>query len=129
MQILIAELRHALRALRKKPAVPLIAVVTLALGIAVNVAIFSVVSSVLLRPLPYHDPERLMILWETSPLVPQESVSFTDWSDWRRQQHAFIDRRSAPARAWSSAWWCGRASRSPPPASSSGSARRRRWHG
>ena len=64
---------------------------TLAVGIAANVAIFSVVSGVLLRPLPYQHPERLVFLWEGTPKFPDMSVSFPDFDDWRKTQHTFVD--------------------------------------
>ena len=68
MRTLVNEARHALRLLRKTPGFSLVAMLTLAIGIGANVAIFSVVSGVLLRPLPYQAPERLLFLWEGTPL-------------------------------------------------------------
>ena len=91
MRTLWTEARHALRLLRKSPGFSLVAVLTLAIGIGVNVAIFSVVSGVLLRALPYQQPQRLVFLWESTPKFPNMSVSFLDFSDWRKTQHSFTD--------------------------------------
>jgi predicted permease len=64
---MLQDLRYALRAFRRSPAFTAAAVLSLALGIGVNTSIFSVVNGLLLRPLPYHDAERLVILWNRSP--------------------------------------------------------------
>jgi putative ABC transport system permease protein len=83
------DLRFALRQLRKSPGFTLIAVLTLALGIGANTAIFSVIYAVLLRPLPYPEGDRLMIITETDANQPQISVSFPDYLDWRRDNTTF----------------------------------------
>ena len=93
------DLRFALRQLRKSPGFTLIAVLTLALGIGANTAIFSVIYAVLLRPLPYPDADRLMIITETDANQPQISVSFPDYVDWKRDNTTFeeiaISRRES----------------------------------
>jgi putative ABC transport system permease protein len=77
--------------LLRKPGFTSIAVVTLALGIGANTAIFSVVNAVLLRPLPYAEPERLVALWETNTrrLETRDAISYPDFFDWRAQSKSF----------------------------------------
>ncbi|MDQ3802556.1 MAG: ABC transporter permease [Acidobacteriota bacterium] len=89
MRTLLQDLRFAARVLWKSPGVSAVAVVALTLGIGANTAIFSVVNAVLLRPLPYKDPERLVRLSEDSERVPQMSVAYPNFLDWREQQTVF----------------------------------------
>ena len=86
---MIADLRFALRQLANSPGFTAVAVLTLALGIGANTAIFSVVYGVLLRPLPYPEQERLVNLGEWSEQVPGMSVSYPNFLDWRARQHCF----------------------------------------
>ncbi|MBX3278865.1 MAG: ABC transporter permease [Acidobacteria bacterium] len=85
----LQDLRFALRTLRKRPGFTLVAVLTLGLGIGANSAIFSVVDAVLLRPLPYPEPEKLVRLWETFPPAGWGSVSAPNIKDWREQNTVF----------------------------------------
>ena len=82
-------LRYAFRMLMKNPGVSLITVITLALGIGANTAIFSVVNGVLLRPLPYKDPERLVALWENVPTHGRWRASPANFFDWKKQSTSF----------------------------------------
>ena len=86
MESLWQDLRFSARMLIKHPGFTLIAVLTLALGIGANTAIFSIVNAVLLRPFPYHAPEQLVTLGE---FVPRGSVSYPNFVDWRAQSTLF----------------------------------------
>jgi putative ABC transport system permease protein len=92
MDTLLHDLRYGARMLLKTPAFTFVAVLALALGIGANTAIFSVVNAVLLRPLPYADPDRLVLLWQYTSRLPDLDrmfVSYPDYLDWRDQNQAF----------------------------------------
>src|SRR5262245_54646316 len=91
MQTLLQDLRYGARMLLKKPGFTLIALGALALGIGANTAIFSVVNAALLRPLPYEESERLVVLYETNRQQGRDelNVSYPNFADWRAQSQSF----------------------------------------
>ena len=93
MSNLWQDLRYGVRVLRARPAFSAIAIMTLALGIGANTAIFSVVNAVLLRPLPYSEAERIVLLWGRNPHLnlnqTEFPASYPDFDDWRKQARAF----------------------------------------
>jgi putative ABC transport system permease protein len=88
METLVQDLRYGLRMMLRRPGFTLVAVLTLALGIGANAAIFSVVNGVLFRALPYRDPDRLMLIWETFR-GRRSGVTAPNFIDWRDQNRVF----------------------------------------
>ncbi|HEY1528993.1 MAG TPA: ABC transporter permease [Candidatus Angelobacter sp.] len=95
---LFQDLSYGLRALWKNPGFAMVIVVTLALGIGANTAIFSVVRAVVLAPLPYPQPDRLVIVWETRPNVKALGASYPDFLDWQRNSRSFAQMAALASR-------------------------------
>lgn len=91
MDALRQDIRYALRTLRRYPAFAAVAIITLALGIGANTAIYSVVDAVLLRPLPWPDADRIVIVYGTRGESHTEGLPYLDYLDWREQNHSFED--------------------------------------
>src|SRR5581483_5822521 len=90
MESVFQDIRFAFRALRMGPGFTLVAILTLAIGIGANTAVFSIVRAVLLRPLPYPHPEQLVYIWERDgTVVPESTASIPDVRDWQSQASSF----------------------------------------
>ena len=89
MESLIKDIRYGLRSLIKQPTFTAISIITLALGIGANTAIFTVVNAIVLRPLPYRDSERLAMVWSTRESNQEQAFSFADYNDVKSQTKSF----------------------------------------
>jgi putative ABC transport system permease protein len=88
---LLKDIRYAVKSLVRQPALTAVAVITVALGVGANTAIFSAVNAILLRPLPYHEPETIVQVWETNEQrgYSRASASLPNFIDWRDQNQSF----------------------------------------
>src|SRR5215510_10198820 len=93
MQAILQDIRYALRTLRRSPGLTSVIVLSLAIGIGANTAIFSLVNGLLLKPLPYPEPDRLAILWLRSPgiNIPQDWPSPGQFTDVKNENHSFAE--------------------------------------
>ena len=87
--MIFKDIRYGIRSLIRNPAFTAIAIVTLSLGIGANTAIFSVVNAVLIRPLPFADPDRIVWLWDTIPQLGYAPTSLPEFLDWKEQNRSF----------------------------------------
>ncbi len=103
MQNFLADLRYGIRRLLKSPGFAIVAVVALGLGIGANSAIFSLVDRVLIRPMPYADPDRLVTLWEDASYInfPRNTPSVANFEDWKKQNQVFTGLTGSRDRAGS----------------------------
>ncbi|MBZ5605604.1 MAG: ABC transporter permease, partial [Acidobacteriia bacterium] len=93
MNQFFADLRYGLRLLRQSPGFTVVALCALALGIGANTAIFSTLDSVVLRALPFEDPDRLMMVWEDASFAsfPRNTPAPANYFDWKKRNHVFSD--------------------------------------
>src|SRR6185295_14161141 len=93
MDGLISDLKYGFRVLRSSPVFALVTVATLALGIGANTAIFSVVDSALIRPLPFTDPDRVVMVWEDASYVsfPRNTPAPANYYSWKEMNRVFTD--------------------------------------
>ena len=87
------DVRYGVRQLRRSPSFSAVAIATLALGIGANTAMFSAVDAVLIRPLPYADPDRLVMIWDEMSYIgfPKHASTPAEWNEWRRNNTVFTD--------------------------------------
>ena len=102
METLFKDIRYGVRSLLKRPGFTAIAVITLALGIGANAAIFSVVDAVLLRALPFPNPDRLVMLWEDASFAgfPRNTPAPANFADWKTQNHVFEETAAFDERSF-----------------------------
>ena len=108
------DIRFAIRQLRKSPGFAAAAIVTLALGMAASLAIFAFVDAVLIRPLPYKTPARLVGVFEKVEIFPQSNLSYLDYLDWKKLNTVFTSLaayQGSGATMCTKDWWSPRTSR------------------
>src|SRR5277367_229092 len=98
METLFQDLRYSVRMLAKSPGFTAIALLTLALGIGANTAIFRVVDGIVLARLPYNQPDQLVMVWESNPRFPHVWTSYLNFRDWQRSAGSF--ERVAAFSTW-----------------------------
>ena len=102
MNNLIQDIRYSLRGLVRQPAFTAVALLSLALGIGANTAIFSLVNAVLLKPLAFAEPDRLAVIWEADPTrdVTQDNVAVGNYVDWKAQNSVFDEMAASSFRSF-----------------------------
>src|SRR2546425_1025493 len=96
------DLRYAARQLVKQPGFAAVAVLTLALGIGANAAIFSLINAVLFKPLPYREPDRLVMVWEDASFIgfPRDTPAPANYADWKAHHPGFEDMAATDWRSF-----------------------------
>ena len=102
METLLKDIRYGVRGLLKRPGFTAIALITLALGIGANTAIFSVVNAVLLRPLPFRNADQLVIVWEDAGFLgfPRNTPAPANYADWKTQNQSFVDMAACAEKSF-----------------------------
>ena len=102
MSTFLQDIRYGIRGLLKNPVFTVIAVLSLGLGMGANTAIFSLVNAVLLQPLPFHEPDRLAIVWEEASFAgfPRNTPAPANYADWKTQNQVFEDMAAFASRSY-----------------------------